>query len=307
MKNIRLDNISPLAVASFAGLPDARQRELVQGLVACLHGFARQAQLTHAEWRAAVRFLHRVAALSNDERSEFTLLSDVTGLSSLDDLLATDPAARGAGAGNATSTVEHRTTPGSVLGPFHTAGSPWLANPANLIGDNPGQRMLLRGRVCDAAGQPLPGATLDFWQNAANGLYWQIDPSQPSDNLRCQLAVDADGCFEIATLRPVPYQIPTDGPVWSDLVAPAGRSAWRPAHLHLIVSAPGHRTLVTELFDADDPYLDSDAVFGVRDALVHRYQTVQDADTCARLGWPGDEYNMMAVELRLAALAGTAT
>lgn len=309
MKNIRLDNISGTAVASFAGLPDTRQRALVQGLVACLHAFARDQQLSHAEWRATVGFLHRVAALSNDERSEFTLLSDVTGLSSLVDLLASAAAAGGAdtasntGATRSASTAEHHVTPGSVLGPFHSAGSPWLANPANLIGDNAGQRVLLRGRVCDAAGQPLPGATLDFWQNAANGLYWQIDPSQPSDNLRCQLAVDSDGRFEIATIRPVPYQIPTDGPVWTDLVAPAGRSAWRPAHVHLIVSAPGHRSLVTELFDADDPYLECDAVFGVREALVQRYQTLQDADACARLGLPGSECSVMTVELRLAKLA----
>lgn len=306
MRNIQLDNVSAAAVASFAGLPDARQRELVQGLVASLHGFVREQKLSHTEWRAAVDFLHRVAALSTAERSEFTILSDVTGLSSLVDLLATNPAARAARAADSTSDAshaEHHTTPGSVLGPFHSAGSPWLANPANLIGNNPGQRVLLRGRVCDAAGQPLAGATLDFWQAAANGLYWQIDPSQPSDNLRCQLAANADGRFEIATIRPVPYQIPTDGPVWTDLVAPAGRSAWRPAHVHLIVAAPGHRRLVTELFDADDPYLASDAVFGVREALVHRYQTVHDAAACARLGVPGFECNVMEVELRLAALA----
>ena len=127
-------------------------------------------------------------------------------------------------------------------------------------------------------GEPLPQASLDFWQNADNGLYWQLDPSQPSDNLRCQLQVDTQGRFAIRTIRPRPYQIPTDGPVWNDLVGPAGRSAWRPAHVHLIVSAPGHRTLVTELFDAEDPYLESDAVFGVREALVRRYQMDSDSD-----------------------------
>jgi hydroxyquinol 1,2-dioxygenase len=240
MRNINLDNITGAAVASFAGLPGARQRELVQTLVQHLHQYARDVKLTHEEWRGALAFLHRVGEISSESRSEFTLLSDVSGLSSLVDLLATDPTA----------------TPGSVLGPFHTVGSPWLSNPANLIGANEGERVLLRGRVTNASGQPLPGATLDFWQNAANGMYWQMDSSQPTDNLRCQLHVDADGGFEIATIRAVPYRIPTDGPVWTDLVEPAGRSAWRPAHFHLIVSAPGHRTLVTEVFDAEDPYLD---------------------------------------------------
>ncbi len=262
MRDLRLDNITDLAAASLAGLKDARQRELLQQLVLHLHAYAKSVKLTHAEWRAALAFLHRTGDISSDTRSEFSLLSDVLGVSSLVDLMASTRDA----------------TPGSVLGPFHTVGSPWLGNPANLIGNNAGQRVLLRGRVLGAQGQPLPEATLDFWQNADNGLYWQLDPEQPRDNLRCQIKVDAQGAWEVATIRARPYQIPTDGPVWQELIGPAGRSAWRPAHVHLIVSAPGVRTLVTELFDAEDPYLDSDAVFGVREALVRRYQRVQGVD-----------------------------
>lgn len=291
MRNLRLDNITETAVASFAGVPDARQRELVQALVAQLHQYAKDVKLTHAEWRAALGFLHRVGDISSGTRSEFSLLSDVTGLSSLVDMLASDPD---------DSTV----TPGSNLGPFHAAGSPWKPNPASLIDANPGRRVLLRGRVCSSSGQPLPEATLDFWQNAADGLYWQQDPKQPTDNLRCQLRMDAAGGFQIATIRPVPYRIPVDGPVWHELVQPAGLSGWRPAHYHLIVSAPGHRTLVTELFDAEDPYLDSDAVLGVRETLVGRYQDVVDAAACALLGVPGPSCLAMTVDLRLGLLGG---
>ena len=265
LRRIELGNITQAAAESFAGVPGARQRELLQALVQHLHAYAKDTQLTHEEWRAALAFLHRTGDISSDSRSEFSLLSDVLGLSSLVDLIAGARSTPGA-------------TPGSVLGPFHTAGSPWCLNPADLTAGNAGRVVLLRGRVLDIDGQPLPNATLDFWQNADNGLYWQLDPAQAQDNLRCQLKVDAQGCFTLRTIRPRPYQIPTDGPVWLDLVGPAGRSAWRPAHVHLIVSAPGYRTLVTELFDADDPYLDSDAVFGVRDALVQRYQTFADAD-----------------------------
>ena len=284
MRNITLANITEAATGSFAGLLDGRQRELVQGLVGHLHAYAREHQLTHAEWRAAIRFLHQVATLSTDTRSEFTLLSDVTGVSSLVDLLASGPDA----------------TPGSVLGPFHTVGSPWVSNPANLIAGNNGQRVLLRGRVTDTQGRPLADATLDFWQNASNGMYWQMDPTQPTDNLRCQLKVDDQGCFEIATIRAVPYQIPTDGPVWLDLVQPSGRGSWRPAHFHLIVSAPGQRTLVTEVFDAEDPYLDTDAVFGVRTALIGRYDAVTNAAACERLGVPGPQCLVMNFDVRLA-------
>lgn len=279
-------NITDIAAKSFSGLPDARARELVQKLVVALHGYARDVKLTHEEWRGALSFLHECAKISSQSRSEFSLLSDVLGLSSLVDLLASAPGA----------------TPGSVLGPFHTVGSPWVDNPANLIGANCGSAVLLQGRVCDRLGKPLPQATIDFWQNAANGLYWQTDPAQPKDNLRCQLKVAEDGSFEIATIQPMPYQIPTDGPVWLDLVEPAGRGSWRAAHFHLIVSAPGHRALVTELFEADDPYLETDAVFGVREALVYRFETVSDAAACARHGLPGEQCRVMKVELRLAPL-----
>jgi hydroxyquinol 1,2-dioxygenase len=115
------------------------------------------------------------------------------------------------------------------------------------------------------------------------------------------LKTDAQGVWEVATIRARPYQIPTDGPVWHDLVAPAGRSAWRAAHVHLIVSAAGHRTLVTELFDAEDPYLDRDAVFGVREALIGRYALQTDPAAAARIGLNGTQCLVMRTDLVLAA------
>ena len=284
MRKLTLDNITAAAVDSFGGLPDERRRELVQVLVRHLHDFAREVQLSHAEWRAALGFLHRVGDISTPERSEFSLLSDVTGLSSLVDLLWSQAGA----------------TPGSNLGPFHAAGSPWRDNPADLIGDNAGARVLLRSRVLDMQGQPLSGAEVDFWQNAADGLYWQQDPRQPTDNLRCRLRTGADGSFEIATIRPVPYQIPTDGPAYLELVQPAGRGSWRPAHYHLIVSMPGYRTLVTEVFDAEDTYLEHDAVFGVREALVGHYVEEQDPAAAQRLGLPGPAVPVMRMDFQLA-------
>ena len=287
MRNLHLDNITEVAAASLDGLTEGRRRKLMQQLVLHLHAYARKVNLTHAEWRAALAFLHRAGDISSDTRSEFSLLSDVLGLSSLVDLMASTPGA----------------TPGSVLGPFHTVGSPWLPNPANLIGNNAGERVLLRGRVLGTHGRPLPDAGIDFWQNADNGLYWQLDPGQPRDNLRCQIKVDAQGGWEIATLRARPYQIPTDGPVWHDIVAPAGRSAWRAAHVHLIVSAPGYRTLVTEIFDAEDPYLDSDAVFGVREALIGSYRSETDAAAASRLGLAGDQCLVLRTDLVLSPLA----
>jgi len=259
MRNITRQNVTEAVRQSFEKIEDPRLRFLIDRLVSHLHSYATETRLTHAEWQAGLAFLHRAAAISSESRSEFTLMSDVLGLSSLVDLLAASPGA----------------TEGSVLGPFHTRGSPWVESGANLIRDNPGEPVLLRGRVTDTRGAPIDGATVDFWQNADNGLYWQMDSAQPQDNLRCQMQGLPDGTFELLTIRPRPYMVPTDGPI-GDLLRVAHRDAWRPAHYHIIVEAPGYRTLVTELFDAEDPYVANDAVFGVRESLVANFRQESD-------------------------------
>lgn len=257
--NITPENLTSVVQQSFKALQDPRSKYLLEQLVKHLHAFAAETQLSHEEWRSGLSFLHDAAKITSDSRSEFSLTSDVFGLSSMVDLIASTQG----------------TTPGSVLGPFHARGSPWMTTPVNLRGSNAGEVVILRGNVKDEHGQPITNATIDFWQNADNGLYWQQDASQAQDNLRCQFKVDAAGCFELITIRPKPYTIPTDGPIGA-LFGAAKRSVWRPAHYHIILEAPNHKTLVTELFDPNDPYLDNDAVFGVRDALITAYRTEND-------------------------------
>ena len=282
MKIITRDNLTDTVQSSFSNIDDERLRHLVNRLAHHLHAFASETQLSHDEWREGIGFLHRAAEISSPSRSEFTLLSDVLGLSSLVDLLSARPGA----------------SEGSVLGPFHTRGSAWMDNGANLIRDNPGEAVLIRGRVTDINGLALPQATIDFWQNADNGMYWQMDDSQPQDNLRCQIKVQADGCFELVTIRPRPYLVPTDGPV-GELLRLSHRDAWRPAHYHVIVEAPGYRSLITEVFDAADPWLDKDAVFGVRASLVCDFKSESDPATTARLGLP-TQYLAIELPIRLA-------
>jgi hydroxyquinol 1,2-dioxygenase len=282
MKNITRENLTDTVKSSFAHIEDERLRHLVNRLAHHLHAFASETQLSHDEWREGIAFLHRAAEISSASRSEFTLLSDVLGLSSLVDLLAARPAA----------------TEGSVLGPFHTRGSPWVDNGSNLIRDNSGEAVLLQGRVTDTEGQPLANATIDFWQNADNGMYWQMDDSQPQDNLRCQIKVQADGQFELATIRPRPYLVPTDGPV-GELLRVSHRDAWRPAHFHIIVEAPGYRSLITEVFDEADPWVEKDAVFGVRASLVRPFIPASDAATAQRMGLPA-HYLHVDLPIRLA-------
>jgi protocatechuate 3,4-dioxygenase beta subunit len=282
MKNITQANVTDAVKNSFDRIDDARTRLLVSRLVHHLHAYAQDTKLTHTEWREGIAFLHRAASITSPSRSEFTLMSDVLGLSSLVDLLASRPGA----------------TEGSVLGPFHTRGSPWMQSGANLINGNIGDAVLVRGQVTDTAGQPLQAATVDFWQNADNGMYWQQDDTQPQDNLRCQMRVEANGCFELVTTRPQPYLVPTDGPV-GELLRTSHRNAWRPAHFHVIVEAPGYRSLITEVFDAADPYVENDAVFGVRESLVAHFKAENDEEVARRYQLPAS-YLVVDLPVRLA-------
>lgn len=126
-----------------------------------------------------------------------------------------------------------------------------------------------------ATRKPVPSAVLDVWQTAANGLYSNQDPQQPDFNLRRRMKTDAGGCYAFTTVRPAPYTVPEDGPV-GDLLRATGRRPWRPAHYHLSVTATGHRPVVTEVFHHDDPYIDEDPVFGVREQLVVHLETESD-------------------------------
>jgi len=248
-------------LAAYSGTPDPRLRELLAALIAHLHAFVAATRLTPAEWQAAIAFLIATGHTCDDERQEFILLSDVLGLSSLVDLVNAAPGA----------------TESTVLGPFYVPGAPRRA-PGEQIGrPEDGSPALVRGQVTDTAGRPLAGATLDVWQCSGNGLYDTQDPTQPPYNLRGVFVTGPDGRFEFRTVRPASYPIPVDGPV-GDLLRAAGRDHWRAAHIHAILSAPGHRSVTTHIFDADDPYLDRDAVFGVRGSLIRPFRPAGPGD-----------------------------
>ena len=240
---------------AFGATPDPRLRELITALLRHLHAFATETGLTPEEWMAGLQFLTATGQKCDARRQEFVLLSDVLGLSSLVDVINA--------AGGATEST--------VLGPFYVAGAPARAMGEHIGRPEDGSPTLVRGRVTDTAGRPLDGATLDVWQSNDSGLYDTQDPSQPPFNLRGVFVTGPDGRFEFRTARPASYPIPTDGPV-GDLLRATGRSRWRAAHIHAIVSAPGCRPVTTHIFDAENPYLDSDAVFGVKDSLVRPFR-----------------------------------
>ncbi|MEV0719710.1 dioxygenase [Asanoa sp. NPDC050611] len=248
-----------------AATPDPRLRELLAAAVRHLHAFAREVGLTPDEWLAGVRFLTAVGHMSDERRQEFILLSDTLGMSSLVETIA-HPAAGVA-------------TEATVLGPFYVPDAPWRAAGDSIaILDPDGVPALVRGRVRGPGGTGLAGAVLDVWQCASNGLYDVQDPAQPRGNMRGRFRADDAGRFTFRTSRPVSYTIPSDGPVGA-LLRASGRHPWRAAHIHVIVSADGHLPVTTHLFDAADSYLDSDAVFGVRDSLVKEFVTQPDGST----------------------------
>ncbi|MCR8725164.1 dioxygenase family protein [Frigidibacter sp. ROC022] len=254
MRTVTPDNITDVFTSYFGPDTDPRVREVLTSLARHLHDFARETRLTHAEWRKGLEALEWAGRITDPERNEFVLLSDVMGLSSLVDMLHSVPGA----------------TSSSVLGPFHVSNPPPLPIGGDMKRDFEGQVLLVEGHVRDTDGNPVGGAKLDIWQTAPNGMYSSQDPDQDIHSFHALMTADENGRYAFTTVRPVSYTVPNDGPVGQILDA-AGRHPWRPSHLHYIVTAEGFRTLVTEVFPDDDPYLDQDTVFGVRDDLVMTY------------------------------------
>lgn len=259
MRSVTKDTVTQSFLDYMADDTAPRTKFVLEKLVDHLHDFARETELTHDEWRKGLELLYAAGEISSPERNEFVLFSDVLGLSSLVDMIHSSPEA----------------TPSSVLGPFHILGAPDLPVGADMKSDNDGDAVVVGGRVLTLGGEPISGAVLEIWQTADNGLYSGQDEAQPEYNLRARMSTDTDGRYLFSTVRPAPYTVPDDGPV-GDLLEATGRHPWRPSHLHFIVQAEGYRSLVTEVFPSDDPYLDQDAVFGVRERLIMEYQQRSD-------------------------------
>lgn len=268
------DGLTRAVLASFDGSADPRTREVLRALVRHVHAFVREVGLTQDEWLAGIRFLTEAGHVTDERRQEFVLLSDVLGVSMLVDAVAHRD---GPGA----------TTESTVMGPFHTGDAPQVSHGATIATGpeaDRGQPCVVRGRVLSTGGAPLVGAEVDVWQADDVGFYdVQPESDMPDVNLRGVLRTDADGAFWFRTVRPRWYPIPADGPV-GRLLRSTGRHPNRPAHIHFWLRAEGHRDVVTHLFDQTDPWLDRDAVFGVKDELVVPFVEHDDPVRAAELG-----------------------
>ena len=261
------DDITNEVLKRFEGTPDPRLRQIMLSLVKHLHGFVKDVQLTEAEWFEAIKFLTATGQKCTDIRQEFILLSDTMGVSMVVDLISHR---KPAGA-----------TESTVFGPFHREGAPHLKMGDTIAPkDTAGTPTTISGRVLDPAGNPIEGAQLDVWQANSEGFYDSQLPNSDELHMRGLFTTGKDGTYVVRTTRPVHYQIPTDGPVGRMLKA-TNRHPWRPAHTHFVVSAPGYEPVTTHIFDSIDPYLKSDAVFGVKDSLIVDFQTTDKGEATA--------------------------
>jgi len=269
------DDITAAVLAEAERTPDARQRQLLLAAVRHLHAFAREVNLTPAEWIKGIEFMTKVGQMCTPARQEFILLSDTVGLSALVNIMHD-------------KTKMEEATGASLLGPFFREATPQLEHGASIARmDKGGQEIVLHGRISDANGNPLPNAMLTVWQTAADGRY-DIQNSLEEIDCRGIFFTDNDGNYLIRTVRPLGYFIPLDGPVGAMVLAQK-RHGKRPAHIHFLVAAPGYRELVTALYLAGDEHLEDDVVFGASGDLV--VDVKSDDPACPIEGLPSVHFD----------------
>ncbi|RWM94357.1 MAG: 6-chlorohydroxyquinol-1,2-dioxygenase [Mesorhizobium sp.] len=241
-----------------------RLRQVMGSLVAHLHAFIKDVEPTEQEWGVAIEFLTRTGQICSQSRQEFILLSDVLGVSMLVDA------------------INHRrpsgATESTVYGPFHVDGAPERQMGDSINLDGLGELCLYEGRVLDLNGKPIADAFIDVWSDNEEGFYDVQQPDiQPPFNNRGIFRRGADGRYFFRGIKPVSYPIPDDGPV-GQMLEKLGRHPYRPAHMHFLCGAPGYDRICTHIFVAGDRYIESDAVFGVKDSLIVDFVPVQDGD-----------------------------
>ena len=260
-----------VVISRNAKASNARLAEVMAILTRHLHAAVKEIEPTEGEWFEAIKFLTATGHMCTDWRQEFILLSDVLGVSMLVDAINNR---KPSGASEST-----------VLGPFHVADAPELPMGSDICLDQKGDPMLVRGTIRSTDGTPLANAKIDVWQANDEGFYdVQQKGIQPDFNLRGVFRTGPDGSYWFRGVKPKFYPIPDDGPV-GQLLKALGRHPFRPAHLHYIIEAPAHARLVTHIFDPDDPYITSDAVFGVKESLLTTFQKITDPAAITEAGF----------------------
>jgi protocatechuate 3,4-dioxygenase beta subunit len=239
--------------------PSPRTKEILSSLVKHLHAFVREVKLTEREFQEAIGYVNAIGQKTTPSHNEAMLLAGALGVSNLVCLI-----------NNAQPTQANN------LGPFFRAGAPRCEDGASLLrSPTPGPRLTFKGFVKDRNAKPVPGAEVDVWHSSTVGLYENQDPTQAEMNLRGRFTTLADGSFSFTTVKPAGYPVPTDGPAGA-LLAAQGRHNMRPAHLHFLVYKPGFKTIASQVYDPQDPHLETDSQFGVTQALIGDYQKIDE-------------------------------
>ena len=242
MRNFDETSITDAVLEQFGKAESARVRKVSEAAVRHLHNFIREIEPTMEEWEWAIGFLTETGKMCSDTRQEFILLSDTLGASMLVDAI--------------NNRLPAGATETTVLGPFYVKNPPAFVLGADISPGMEGEPLYVEGTVTSADGRPLGGAIVDVWHSDADGYYDVQNYDEGGDvSMRARLRADQAGRFWFWTIVPSFYPIPHDGPVGSMLTA-QGRHPYRPAHVHFMLQAPGHRRLATHVFVADDKYLD---------------------------------------------------
>ena len=268
-------SITDAVIARMAECQDPRFEQVMTSLIRHLHAFARDVDLKGDEWFKAIEFLTACGKACDDKRQEFILLSDTLGLSML--VVALEHARALKGRSGATPPTD-----ATVQGPFYWEGAPELPRGSDIAEGVAGEPALYTGRVTDLEGKPLEGALLDVWSGDGEGVY-DMQREDGGMRARARIRTDAEGRYWFWSIRPTYYPVPDDGPV-GVMLRKMGRHPNRPGHIHMKVSAPGHKEVTTHLFVKGSPYLDSDAVFGVKDSLIVPFTRTDDTAKAKQLG-----------------------
>ncbi|MEU1520126.1 catechol 1,2-dioxygenase [Streptomyces sp. NPDC005811] len=231
-----------------ADVDTKRVDTLVSELLAAAHDIIRRHKVTYAEYDVLKSWLIQVGA-----DGEWPLFLDVW-LEHVVEEVANE---------------NREGSKGTIEGPYYVPGAPRTPTEATLpMRENEGGiPLLFQGQVRSVDGTPLAGAMVEIWHADDDGLYSQFAPGLPEWNLRGTVVGDEQGNFRIHTVQPAPYQIPTDGSC-GRLISAAGWHAWRPAHLHLKVSAPGHHLITTQLYFKGGEHVTDDIASAVKPELI---------------------------------------
>ena len=252
------DDVTKAVLAEMHRTPNPRTKEILSALVRHLHAFVREIRMTEKEFQDAIAFINAIGQKTTPSHNEAMLVAGALGVSNLVCLMNNGENGK-------------RPTQANNLGPFYREGVPRYEDGASLvISPTPGPKLRFKGWVRDLQGRPVSAAEIDVWHSSPVGLYENQDRSQAEMNLRGRFVTLQDGSFSFESVKPAGYPVPIDGPNGA-LLGAQKRHNFRPAHLHFIVYKPGYKTIASQVYDPEDPHLETDSQFGVTRALIGNF------------------------------------